>query len=56
MTEAMKARLEELSDKVRMGIPINFAEALEVIAYQESLKAVRLKTWLGRLRLWFRDA
>ena len=54
----MDARLEELSDKVRMGIPIKFAEALEVIEYQEMLKAEReakkAKTLLGRMRRWLR--
>lgn len=32
-------RLEELSDKVRKGEPIGFGEALEVIEYQQALKA-----------------
>jgi len=27
-------RLEELSDKVRLGIPVSMLEALEVIEYQ----------------------
>ena len=31
-------RLEELSDKVRRGIPISMVEAMEVIEYQEQLK------------------
>ena len=31
-------RLEELSNKVRRGIPINMNEALEVVEYQEMLK------------------
>jgi hypothetical protein len=31
-------RLEELSDKVRRGIPIKMSEALEVVEYQEMLK------------------
>jgi len=56
----MDARLEELSDKVRMGIPINFGEALEVIAYQDELRAEReaakAKTLLGRMMRWFRGA
>ena len=34
-------RLEMLSDKVRMGEPIDFIEALEVIEYQEQLKKYR---------------
>jgi hypothetical protein len=53
-------RLEELSDKARMGIPIDFAEALEVIEYQETLRAEREakkdKTLFGRLRRWLRSA
>lgn len=36
-------RLEELSDNVRKGIPIGFMEALEVIDYQEKLKASKPK-------------
>lgn len=35
-------RLEKLSNKVRSGTPIEFSEALEVIAYQEMLKANRV--------------
>lgn len=31
-------RLEELSNKVRNGIPISMGEAMEVIEYQEQLK------------------
>lgn len=31
-------RLEDLSDKVRMGTPILMSEALEVIEYQQMLK------------------
>lgn len=31
-------RLEELSNKVRSGIPISMGEAMEVIEYQEQLK------------------
>lgn len=31
-------RLEDLSDKVRMGTPISMSEALEVIEYQQMLK------------------
>lgn len=31
-------RLEELSEKVRRGIPIKMSEALEVVEYQETLK------------------
>jgi hypothetical protein len=42
MTEFRKTitdkRLEDLSDKVRMGTPISMSEALEVIEYQQMLK------------------
>ena len=31
-------RLEELSDKVRRGIPVSMVEAVEVIEYQEQLR------------------
>ena len=31
-------RLEDLSDKVRMGTPVLMSEALEVIQYQQMLK------------------
>ena len=37
-------RLEELSDKVRRGEPIKMSEALEVIDYQEALKAHKKTT------------
>jgi len=56
----MDERLEALSDKVRMGIPIDFSEALEVIDYQERLRAEREakrgKTIIGRLVRWIRGA
>lgn len=31
-------RLEELSDKVRFGIPVSLLDALDVIDYQERIK------------------
>jgi hypothetical protein len=34
-------RLEELSDKVRQGIPIPMMDAIEVINYQEGLRRER---------------
>jgi hypothetical protein len=37
-------RLEELSEKVRRGIPIKMSEAFEVIDYQETLKAHKKTT------------
>lgn len=49
----MSERLEELSDKVRMGEPISFSEALEVISYQEHLREQREQRkqnkWYNRL-------
>ena len=39
--ERLDERLEALSDLVRQGIPIDFAEALEVITYQRRLKEGR---------------
>ena len=35
-------RLEELSDKVRRGIPVSMEEAVEVIEYQEQLRKNKL--------------
>ena len=32
------SRLEELSDKIRKGIPVAMTEALEVIQYQQMLR------------------
>ena len=37
-------RLEELSDKVRRGTPILMSEAIEVVEYQEALKAHKKTT------------
>ena len=45
----MDKRLEELSDKVRSGIPIDMTEAIEVIEYQS-----RKKSLLTRIKEWFR--
>lgn len=47
------ARLEELSDKVRMGEPIDFCEALEVIGYQEILRKERESKFWWKLAHWF---
>ena len=46
------ARLELLSDKVRMGEPINIIEALEVIEYQEALRKKRNSTFWRKLLHW----
>ena len=49
-------RLEQLSDRVRMGIPIDFIEALEVIEYQENLKKNKKKSFVRRAyRDWETD-
>ena len=42
-------KLEQLSDKVRMGIPIGFTEALEVIEYRENIKKNKKKLLSERL-------
>ena len=44
-------RLEQLSDKVRMGQPVGFAEALEVIEYQQMLRREResKKSWFTKM-------
>jgi len=49
-------RLERLSDKVRMGIPVEFTEALEVIEYQENLKKNKKKPFVRRVIDWFNCA
>lgn len=54
----MDKRLEDLSDKVRQGIPIDFSEAMEVIEYQSKLKQERLdkasNSFVGRFMRWIR--
>jgi hypothetical protein len=47
-------RLEELSDKVRRGIPIRMEEAIEVIEYQEALKAHKKTTLKDRFINFFK--
>jgi len=47
------ARLEKLSDLTRMGIPIDLAEALEVIEYQTKLKGIRDKLKGIRDKRWY---
>ena len=48
-------RLEDLSDKVRSGEPIEFAEAIEVINYQENLQRERTaNSFVARLKRFFR--
>lgn len=47
-------RLERLSDMVRMGEPIDFHEAIEVIDYQMKLKQERINnSWVNRVRRFF---
>lgn len=47
-------RLERLSDKVRMGEPIDFNDAIEVIDYQMKLKQERNHhSWVNRMRRFF---
>ena len=47
-------RLEMLSDKVRMGVPIDFSEAIEVIDYQMKLKQERkTNSWIYKAQRFF---
>lgn len=46
-------RLEELSNKVRRGIPIQMEEAMEVIEYQEQLKKNKLP-YIDRILNFFK--
>jgi hypothetical protein len=46
-------RLEELSDKVRRGIPILMSEAIEVVEYQEMLKKNKVPL-TGRILNFFK--
>lgn len=59
----MDERLEAVSEKIRMGIPVSMTEAIEAIEaidYQQKLKterdAQRSKTIIGRLMRWFHAA
>ena len=56
----MDERLEAVSEKMRMGIPVSMTEAIEAIDYQQKLKTERdaqiSKTIIGRLMRWFRGA
>ena len=47
-------RLEKLSDLVRQGVPIGFAEGLEVIDYQSDLRGARKNSRLLRLKHWWK--
>ena len=46
-------RLEELSDKVRRGIPISMVEAVEVIEYQEQLRKNKVP-YIDRILKFFK--
>jgi len=47
-------RLEMLSDKVRMGVPIDLREAIEVIDYQMKLQQERKNnSWVYKVRRFF---
>ena len=47
-------RLEMLSDKVRMGVPIDFSEAIEVIDYQTKLQQERKNnSWIYKVQRFF---
>lgn len=46
-------RLEELSDRVRRGIPISMEEAVEVIEYQEQLRKNKLP-YIDRILKFFK--
>jgi len=47
-------RLEMLSDKVRLGVPIDFKEAIEVIDYQMKLQQERKNnSWVYKVRRFF---
>ena len=46
-------RLEELSDKVRRGIPVSMGEAMEVIEYQEQLRKNKLP-YIDRILKFFK--
>lgn len=56
----MDERLEAVSEKIRMGIPVSMMEAIEAIDYQQKLKAdrdaARAKTLFERFMRWIRGA
>lgn len=56
----MDERLEAVSEKIRMGIPVSMMEAIEAIDYQQKLKAdrdaAREKTLIWRFMRWIRGA
>ena len=54
----MDKRLENLSDMVRKGIPIDIGDAFEVIDYQTRLRLERANKWdktvIGRIVNFFK--
>lgn len=46
-------RLEVISDKIRAGIPVGMAEAIEAIDYQDALRKEREQL---RQNVWWRRA
>lgn len=44
-------RLEDISDKIRGGVPVSMREAIEAIDYQERLKASTPKSIWQKLRI-----
>ena len=44
-------RLELISDKIRLGQPVGFAEAVEAIEYQEKLKLIKKKRKMNQKTL-----
>ena len=45
-------KMEIISDKIRMGIPVGIVEAIEAIDYQERLRLeVTLSFW-SKLKIW----
>lgn len=48
----MSDRLEYLSDEVRKGHPVSISEALEVIEYQNKLKANKKQSLWKRFLNW----
>lgn len=47
-------RLERLSNKVRRGMPVDFTEAIDVMAYQEILKEQRQHSLWKRFKHWLK--
>ena len=51
----MSERLEEISNRIRMGTPVGVIEALEAIEYQALLRKEREeKSVIKKIKRWFR--